>query len=119
MRYIQRKVDAFLDDWYADEKRLPIILKGARQIGKTETVRHFARRHYESFVEINFVEEPKFKRIVDDGFSVQGIVRAITRMDSEKKFLPDKKTRLFFDEIQDFPDIVTSLKFSPRTDVLM
>ena len=111
MNYIKRKIDAFLDDWHNNKTRLPIILKGARQIGKTETVRHFAQRHYDSFVEINFVEEPKYKRIVDDGYSTQDIVSAITRIDSRKKFLPDRKTLIFFDEVQDFPDIATSLKF--------
>ena len=111
MTYLRRKVDTFLDDWYLDENRLPIILKGARQIGKTVTVRHFAKHHYESFVEINFVEEPKYKKIVDDGYSVQNIIGAISRIDSGKRFPPDKKTLIFFDEIQEFPDIATVLKF--------
>ena len=111
MNYLKRKIDAVLDDWHDDEDRLPIILKGARQVGKTETVRQFARRHYDSFVEINFVEEPNYKRIVDDGYAAQSIVSAISRIDSGKRFLPDKKTLIFFDEVQDFPDIATSLKF--------
>ena len=111
-RYLKRKADSFLEDWYSDENRLPIILKGARQIGKTETVRHFANRHYESVVEINFVEEPKYKRIIEDGYSAQSVVSAISRIDSGKKFLPGgRRTLVFFDEIQEFPDIATSLKF--------
>ena len=111
MDYLRRKMDKLLDDWHANGERLPILLKGARQIGKTETIRQFARRHYESFVEINFVEEPKYKHIVEDGYSAQSVVSAISRIDSGKRFIPERKTLIFFDEVQDFPDIATSLKY--------
>ena len=62
--YLRRKVDEFLDRWHADAARLPILIRGARQIGKTEAVRQFAKRTYDSLVEVNFVESPKFKSIV-------------------------------------------------------
>ena len=76
--YLRRKFDAFLQSWRAREDRLPLILKGARQVGKTEAVRHFAETAYAEFVEINFVERPEFKEIVRDGFSVDSLVRAIS-----------------------------------------
>ena len=50
--YLRRKFDAFLKDWKARENRLPLMIKGARQVGKTETVRHFAETGYESYIEI-------------------------------------------------------------------
>lgn len=111
MAYLKRKLDAFLDRWHEDANRLPILLKGARQVGKTESVREFASRHYDNIVEINFVEEPKYRHIVDDGYKAQDVISAISRIDSSKSFLDNRRTLIFFDEIQDFPDIATSLKF--------
>ena len=73
MTYLKRKADSFLADWKADSDRKPLMIKGARQVGKTETIRRFGENNYGNFIEINFYEE--------------------------------------FDEIQDFPEIATSLKF--------
>ena len=75
MKYITRKIDGVLDRWARAEKRKPLLLKGARQIGKTESIRHFASGRYDSFVEINFVERPEFLRIANGGFSAKEIVR--------------------------------------------
>lgn len=111
MSYLKRKIDDAFAGWFGDTNRLPIVLKGARQVGKTEAVRNFAKGRYESFVEINFVEEPQYRTIVADGYSAQSIVSAISRIDPSKRFLDGRKTLIFFDEIQDFPDIATSLKF--------
>lgn len=57
--YIKRKFDDFLVRWKDNPRHLPLIVKGARQVGKTECIRHFAEGRYESFVEINFVERPQ------------------------------------------------------------
>ena len=86
------------------------MLKGARQVGKTEAVRHFAETAYSEFVEINFVERPEFKEIVRDGFSVDSLIRNISIIDPRLRFTPGN-TLLFFDELQEFPEIATSLKF--------
>ena len=84
-------------------------MKGARQIGKTESIRHFAAGRYEQFIEINFALEPKYKTITADGYDVAGIIKNITLLDPSKKFVPGK-TLILFDELQEFPDIATSLK---------
>ena len=107
--YLRRKIDQILEEWYGG-RRLPLILKGPRQVGKTESVRHFAARRYDSIVEINFYEEPKYRKILDDGYGAQDIVNAISRINARWKF-PPNRTLLFFDEVQKFPDITTSLKF--------
>ena len=108
--YLKRKIDDYLKDWKENTGRKPLIVKGPRQTGKTESIRRFAHANYESVVEINFVEEPKYKTIVEDGYKPAAIIKNISRIDPSKKFLPGK-TIIFFDEIQDFPDIATSLKF--------
>lgn len=108
--YLKRKFDSFLGEWKAREDRLPLIIKGARQVGKTECVRHFASGNYESFLELNFVERPEFKVIIRDGYSVKNIISNISAVDPTFKFIPGK-TLIFFDEIQEFPEICTSFKF--------
>lgn len=108
--YLRRKIDEYLINWKQARQRKPLIVKGARQIGKTESILKFAEENYENIVKINFVEEPKYKMITGDGYAVNDIVKNISRLDPGKKFEPGK-TLLFFDELQDFPDIATALKF--------
>lgn len=107
--YLKRKIDEFLVQWKNNKDRLPLIVKGARQIGKTESINHFTKKYYSNIVYINFVLEPKYKTILSDGYDVDSIVKNITLLDTKKKFIKDD-TLLIFDEIQEYPDIATSLK---------
>ncbi len=107
--YLKRKMDDFLVNWKADPKHKPLIIKGARQVGKTKSIKNFAK-HYDSVVEINFVEDPIYKQIVENGYSAEAVVKNISRMNPNAKFVKNN-TLIFFDEIQEFPDIATSLKF--------
>lgn len=108
--YLQRKVDRYLSDWKSDLDHKPLIIKGARQVGKTKSIKAFAEHNYESVVEINFVEDPTYKQIVENGYSAEAIIKNISRINPDAKFIKNK-TLIFFDEIQEFPDIATSLKF--------
>ncbi len=108
--YLKRKIDDFLSEWAMDSNRKPLIVRGARQIGKTESILQFAYKHYESVIEINFVKDQKYKKITVDGYDVADIIKNISRIDPSKKFIPEK-TLIFFDEITEFPDIATALKF--------
>ena len=108
--YLKRKVDDYLAAWKAEDKRKPLIIKGSRQVGKTESILHFAAGHYESIIEINFVRDEKYKGIIVDGYEVADIIKNISLLDPSKKFIPGK-TLIFFDEITEFPEIATSLKF--------
>ena len=108
--YLRRKVDTVLEAWKADEHRKPLIIKGSRQVGKTESILHFAASHYENVIEINFVRDEKYKGIIADGYEPSDIIRNISLIDPSKKFVPGK-TLIFFDEITEFPEISTSLKF--------
>ena len=108
--YLRRKFDTLLADWKTREDRLPLIIKGARQVGKTESVRHFAETAYTDYIEINFVERPEFKEIVRDGYSVDALIRNLSIIDPTLRFTPHG-TLLFFDELQEFPEIATALKF--------
>ena len=62
--YLRRKIDSFLDNWKSAPERKPLIVSGARQTGKTESILNFAKKNYESVIDINFVSDPKYKMIV-------------------------------------------------------
>lgn len=108
--YLKRKIDAYLSEWKNNEDRKPLIVKGPRQIGKTESIKKFANENYKSVIEINFVTSDKYKQIISDGYSAQAIIKNISLIEPSHKFIPGE-TLLFFDEIQEFPEIVTALKF--------
>ena len=77
MLYLRRKIDAFLDTWKANPDRKPLIVKGPRQVGKTESINRFARMNYQSVIYINFVEEPNYKMITADGYKTEDIIKNI------------------------------------------
>ena len=110
MVYLERKIDVYLEQWKNDETHKPLIVKGPRQVGKTESIRRFAEQNYQSVIYINFVEEPKYKMITGDGYNTDAIIKNISLLDTSKCFVP-QKTLIFFDELQDFPEIATALKF--------
>ena len=109
MDYLKRKIDKFLDEWLISDKKKPLIIKGARQIGKTKTIEEFAKRNNLSLVEINFVLNPEFRDIFDDGYKVDKILESISFKDPSLEFIPGK-TLIFFDEIQKCINAATSLK---------
>ena len=109
MDYLKRKIDKFLDEWLISDKKKPLIIKGARQIGKTKTIEEFAKRNNLSLVEINFVLNPEFRDIFDNGYKVDKILENISFKDPSLEFIPGK-TLIFFDEIQKCINVATSLK---------
>ena len=110
MLYLKRKIDAVLSAWKANPDKKPLIVKGPRQVGKTESIQRFADGNYTSVITINFVEEPKYKMITADGYKAADIIKNISRIDPSKRFI-EGETLIFFDELQEFPDIATALKF--------
>lgn len=109
MRLLRRKIDQFLAEWRNDTERKPLIVKGARQIGKTSSIMQFATEHYPHVVAINFALQPKFHQIFDEGYDVDSIVKNITLIDQSLKF-DAGTTLLLFDELQACPKCATCLK---------
>lgn len=107
---LKRKIDKYLTDWKNKPDRKPLIIKGARQIGKTRSVEWFAGQNYASVIEINFIEQKKYREIFNDGFEVDAILKNISLLNPELKFIPGN-TIFFFDELQACPNCATSLKF--------
>ncbi|MCQ2743024.1 MAG: ATP-binding protein [Bacilli bacterium] len=106
---LRRKIDNFLINWKGQENKMPLIVRGARQIGKTKSIEKFAHENYESVIEINFVLQKEYCDIFDDGYEVDRIIKNISFKNPGIEVIPGK-TLIFFDEIQKCPNAATSLK---------
>ena len=109
MERLKRKIDDYLIEWKNNKNRLPLIIKGARQIGKTNAIRNFGNNNYKTFIEINFVLQPQFKTIFEEGFEVNNIIKKIT-LKMPELVLNENDTLIFFDEMQECVSTATSLK---------
>ena len=65
-KLLKRKIDSFLLKWKDNPQKKPLIIKGARQIGKTRSIEWFAYNNYSNVIQINFVEQPKYKGIFEN-----------------------------------------------------
>lgn len=118
--YLKRKIDIFLKLWKQNDLHKPLIIKGARQIGKTESIMQFAKANYKNIVYINFAIEKKFMHILEDGYDVNSIIKNISVLNPAFQFIPNE-TIIIFDELQEYPDIATSFKsfsIDKRFDVI-
>ena len=107
--YLRRKIDQFLIDWKNLDDHKPLIIKGARQVGKTESIMHFAKNNYSNIIYLNFALEKKYLNILNDGYDVNSVIKNISLINPIFNF-SIKDTIIIFDEIQEYPDIATTLK---------
>jgi len=98
----------FLSQWRVRPDRKPLVIRGARQVGKTELVRIFARQAFDSIVEINFDENPEKASLFDEP-DIRTILRLI-EADASEKIVPGK-TLLFLDEIQGALAVLAKLRY--------
>ena len=93
---LKRKITRELQEWSKLENKKALIVEGARQVGKTTTIREFGEKNYKHFVEINFIKKPIAKKAFDGNLDTETIVMNLTAMD----FGPFVKgeTLVFFDE---------------------
>lgn len=108
--YLKRKVDDFLEKWFNRRPHNSLIIKGARQIGKTYSILEFGKKNYDSLIYINFSEEPKYKNITASSYKPDDVIKEITLLNRDFNFI-ENKTLIFFDEIQEHIDIMSTLKF--------
>ena len=106
---LKRKIDIFLKEWLNNKNRLPLIVKGARQIGKTTSIMEFANKNYESVVNINFINNKEYKNAFESN-DVNNIISYLSILNPNFKFIPHK-TLIFIDEVQEYPNACSSLKF--------
>lgn len=104
---IKRKISHFISDYYKNNRNA-LLITGARQIGKTFSIREFGRS-FKTFVEINFVETPEAIEIFKGAKSSNDILLRLSALTTTP--LIKGETLIFFDEVQKCPEIVTAIKF--------
>ena len=105
---LKRKIDNFLINWKNDKDHNPLIVYGARQIGKTTSIKEFGKT-YKHFIEINFIENPEYEQAFSS-FNVNEIIKKLSFINPDFVFEPHE-TLILFDEIQEYMNATTSLKF--------
>lgn len=106
---IKRKILRELEHWKANHFHEALLVKGARQVGKTTTIREFARTHYKHFVEINFEQAPQAAEAFQSTRDTKTIIMRLSTM-GYGPFV-ENETLVFFDEIQSCPNARTAIKF--------
>lgn len=107
---ITRKIDAFLEDFFHTDSRSALLLTGARQVGKTYSIRQFGTKNYAHFVEINFIDQPDAAAIFTKGKN--GAEEILLRLSAfVNQDLVPNQTLIFFDEVQEVPEVLTAIKF--------
>lgn len=107
---IKRKMYKYLINWKQKKDKSALIIKGARQVGKSYLVREFGRNEYESYIEINFLKNPLYKNIFKGDLSAEEIFKRLSAYIPNLKIIPFK-TLLFLDEIQVCAEARTAVKF--------
>ena len=95
--------------WKSSEDRKPMVLKGARQVGKTWLMKEFGQNYYDSYVYFNFDEEDELKSIFEANKNPQRIIELLSLIAGEK--ILQGKTLIIFDEIQECPEALNTLKY--------
>lgn len=103
-----RTLLSHLEQWKDSKKRKPLLLRGARQVGKSWLVKELGKS-FPNFVEINFESRPKLKKIFEEDLTPEYLVPRLSA--AVKKPIIPGKTLLFFDEVQQVPNAITSLRY--------
>ena len=109
MIYLKRNAIQELIAWKSSEERKPMVMRGARQVGKTWLMKEFGQGYYESYVYFNFDEEDELKSIFESNKNPHRIIELLSMIAGEK-ILPEK-TLIIFDEIQECPEALNTLKY--------
>ena len=106
---MERSILNKLLEWKNSPYRKPLILKGVRQVGKTWALREFGRRYYENTAYFNFDENSEYKQFFETTKDVDRILQNLMLASGQK--IEPEKTLIIFDEVQDSPDVINSLKY--------
>jgi hypothetical protein len=104
---LNRKINKYLNDYYQKSSNA-LLITGARQVGKTYSIREFGKG-FKSFIEINFIENPDAVELFKDAKGSADILMRLSTITNVPMIKGD--TLIFFDEVQECPDIVTAIKF--------
>ncbi len=107
---LKRKFYDYLLNWKNTKDKECLLVKGARQIGKTYIIEQFGKENYKNYIYINFVENPRYKEIFEGALLAEEIYKKLSVYIFGIKFI-EKETLIFLDEIQECPNARTALKF--------
>ncbi len=105
---MRRDIEKKFEEWKNENRRYPLLLRGARQVGKSYSVRKFGKQYFENIVEINFEQNPKFK-LCFNTLEPEKIIESISILSNAS--IIAGKTLLFLDEIQECPNAIISLRY--------
>jgi len=108
LKIMKRTIDPILKQWKDSRVRQPLLIRGARQVGKTYSVTDFGKRAFENIVSVNFEEKPELSRCFSD-FDPKGIIDRLSIL--TRMTISPGRTLLFLDEIQECPKAITSLRY--------
>ena len=106
---LERKITTKLLEWKKEEKKPCLLIRGARQVGKTFIIDNFAKKHYKNYIYINFELSPEYKEIFSGNLDIRTLKMKLEVTFPDKKIEPNQ-TILFLDEIQSCPNARTALK---------
>ena len=117
---LERKITKTLIDWKKEEKKPCLLVRGARQVGKTYIIDNFAKNNYKNYIYINFELMPEYKKIFEGNLDIKTLIMKLEVTFPDKRIEPNE-TVLFLDEIQSCPNARTALKsfsLDGRIDVI-
>ena len=106
---MERNAIQKLIEWKTSEERKPMVLKGARQVGKTWLMKEFGQNYYNNYVYFNFDEEEELNSIFKTNKNPQRIIELLSMIAGEK--IEPESTLIIFDEIQECPEALNALKY--------
>jgi len=103
-----RDIDETLRTWKKEAHRYPLLVRGARQVGKSYSIKQFGENEFDNVVEVNFEQKPQYKSCFDT-LEPKNIIETLSVL-SKSDIIPGK-TLLFLDEIQECPEAITALRY--------
>lgn len=106
---LERKITKELEAFYTGDNHKALLITGARQVGKTYIIREFGKKNFDSFVEINFIENKPARELFSNATSSRDLLLRLSAI-ADQPLIPGK-TLIFLDEVQECKEMVTAIKF--------
>ncbi len=106
---LKRRIDIVFEDFLADSRKSALLITGARQVGKTFSIRQFGKKHFDSFIEINFIKDKEARAVFEKAVDEKDVLLRLSAV-VNGRLIPGK-TLIFFDEVQKCPEAMTYVKF--------
>lgn len=106
---LKRKIDAVFEKFLTDPRKSALLITGARQVGKTFSIRQFGQKHFKSFVEINFIKDKEARAVFETAVDEKDVLLRLSAV-VDGRLIPGE-TLIFLDEVQKCPEAVTYIKF--------